>query len=172
MASFKSAINSYLLIQSWFVKFVLLYWWEINCDVIIMLRAIFHLFWWHHQVLNLIIKKKKNSPPGTIAHRIKIKPIYCPPGPRSLGLILTRTTPHQDHYQWLKPLIKTNIYMVGNCPDCGELSGYDYLYLGLCVWIEYNNFFIYTERQKKLITSSEWHSLKSTASKWFIFRHR
>ena len=30
----------------------------------------------------------------------------------------------------------------------------------------------YTERQKKLITSSEWHSLKSTASKWFIFRHR
>ena len=31
---------------------------------------------------------------------------------------------------------------------------------------------IYTERQKKLITSSEWHSLKSTASKWFIFGHR
>ena len=60
MASFKSAINSYLLIQSWFVKFVLLYWWEINCDVIIMLRDIFHLFWWHHQVLNLIVKKKKN----------------------------------------------------------------------------------------------------------------
>ena len=30
----------------------------------------------------------------------------------------------------------------------------------------------YTERQKKLITSSEWHSLKSTASKWFIFGHR
>ena len=31
---------------------------------------------------------------------------------------------------------------------------------------------IYTERQKKLITFSEWHSLKSTASKWFIFGHR
>ena len=30
----------------------------------------------------------------------------------------------------------------------------------------------YTERQKKLITSSEWHSLKSTASKWFISGHR
>ena len=30
----------------------------------------------------------------------------------------------------------------------------------------------YTERQKKLITSSEWHLLKSTASKWFIFGHR
>ena len=28
-----------------------------------------------------------------------------------------------------------------------------------------------TERQKKLITSSEWHSLKSTASKLFIFGH-
>ena len=32
--------------------------------------------------------------------------------------------------------------------------------------------YMYTERQKKLITSSEWHSLKSTASKWFIFGHR
>ena len=30
----------------------------------------------------------------------------------------------------------------------------------------------YTDRQKKLITSSAWHSLKSTASKWFIFGHR
>ena len=28
------------------------------------------------------------------------------------------------------------------------------------------------ERPKKLITSSEWHSLISTASKWFIFGHR
>ena len=32
--------------------------------------------------------------------------------------------------------------------------------------------FIYTERQKKLITSVEQRSLKSTASKSFIFRHR
>ena len=31
---------------------------------------------------------------------------------------------------------------------------------------------IYTERQKKFITSSECHSLKSTASKWFLFGHR
>ena len=30
----------------------------------------------------------------------------------------------------------------------------------------------YTERQKKLITSSEWHSLKSKASTWIIFGHR
>ena len=30
----------------------------------------------------------------------------------------------------------------------------------------------YTEHQKKLITSSECHSLKSTASKWFLFEHR
>ena len=30
----------------------------------------------------------------------------------------------------------------------------------------------YTERQKKLITSSEWRSLKSTSSKWIIFGHR
>ena len=33
-------------------------------------------------------------------------------------------------------------------------------------------FIKYTERQKKLITSSERHSLKSTASKLFIFGHR
>ena len=32
---------------------------------------------------------------GTIPHWIKIKPSYCPPGPRSLGLVPTRTTPHQ-----------------------------------------------------------------------------
>ena len=32
-------------------------------------------------------------------------------------------------------------------------------------------YWMYTERQKKLITSLEWHSLKSTASKWFIFGH-
>ena len=32
--------------------------------------------------------------------------------------------------------------------------------------------YIYTERQKKLITSSECHSLKSKASTWIIFRHR
>ena len=31
---------------------------------------------------------------------------------------------------------------------------------------------IYTERQKKLITSSGWHSLKSTASKLVIFGHK
>ena len=30
----------------------------------------------------------------------------------------------------------------------------------------------YTERQKKLITSSEWHSRKSAASKWITFGHR
>ena len=30
----------------------------------------------------------------------------------------------------------------------------------------------YTERQKKLITSSECHSLKSKASKWIIFGHK
>ena len=30
----------------------------------------------------------------------------------------------------------------------------------------------YTERQNKLITSSEWHSLKSKASTWIIFGHR
>ena len=43
-------------------------------------------------------------PPGTIPHRIKVKPIYCPSGPRSVGLLplgqlptrtaIRRTTPH------------------------------------------------------------------------------
>ena len=41
----------------------------------------------------------------------------------------------------------------------------------ICEWDSRNKFRNYTERQKKLITSSEWHSLKSTASKWFIFGH-
>ena len=30
----------------------------------------------------------------TIPHQIKIKPNHCPPGPQSLGLFPTRTTPH------------------------------------------------------------------------------
>ena len=41
--------------------------------------------------------------PGTIPHQIKIKPNYCPPGTLSLGQFSTRTTPHQDHYQPVKP---------------------------------------------------------------------
>ena len=60
-----------------------------------------------------------NSPPG------KIKPNHCPPGPWSLGQLPTRTTPLQDHYQLVKPLIRTNTCMVGNCPG-GELSGYGF----------------------------------------------
>ena len=45
-----------------------------------------------------------NSPLGTIPHWIKIRPKYCPPGPRSLGQLPTRTTTqtskttHQDQY--------------------------------------------------------------------------
>ena len=60
---------------------------------------------------------------GTTPHRIKRKPNCCPPGPQSLGLLPTRTTPHQDHYQPVNPLIRTNTCTVGNCPG-GELSGY------------------------------------------------
>ena len=41
-----------------------------------------------------------------------------------IGLLLTRTTPHQEHYQRVKPFIGANIYMVGNCTG-GDLSGYD-----------------------------------------------
>ena len=64
-------------------------------------------------------------PPGTILHRMKIKPNYCPLGPRSLGLFPTRTTPHQDHYQQVKQFSRTNIYMVGRSPG-GKLSGYGF----------------------------------------------
>ena len=63
-----------------------------------------------------------NSPVGE-----KIKPNYCPPGPLSVGQVPTRTTPHQDHYQPVKPLIRTTrpipaqwgIVLVGTCPDTG-----------------------------------------------------
>ena len=46
----------------------------------------------------------------------------------------------------------------------------------LCIWVQSPTLKLwnwnYTERQKKLITSSEWRSLKSTTSKWIIFGHR
>ena len=53
----------------------------------------------------------------------KIKPNHCPPGPHSLGIFPTRTTPHWDHYHGIKPLIRTRTCTVGNCPH-GKLSGY------------------------------------------------
>ena len=55
-------------------------------------------------------------PLGIIPHRIKLKPNYCPPGPQSLGQLPTRTTPQQDHYKPIKPLMRSNNYTVGNCP--------------------------------------------------------
>ena len=36
---------------------------------------------------------------------------------------LPRTSPHQDQNQPINPLMRTNAYMVGNCPS-GELSRY------------------------------------------------
>ena len=51
-----------------------------------------------------------------------------PPDKDKAQLLLTRTaipstTPHWDHCLPVKPHIRTNICMVGNCPG-GELSGY------------------------------------------------
>ena len=53
----------------------------------------------------------------TTPHHIKIKLTYCPPGPWSRGHL-----PNQGHYKPVKPLIRTNTYMVGNCHG-GKLSG-------------------------------------------------
>ena len=64
------------------------------------------------ELFNVIVSR-------TTLHQIKIiKPNYCPP-----GQVPTRTTPRQDHYQPVKPLMRTNTYTVGNCPG-RELSGY------------------------------------------------
>ena len=50
---------------------------------------------------------------------------------------ISRTTPHQDHYQPVKPFIRTNTCSVRNCPG-RELSGYRDL-LGLCQYhIQHN----------------------------------
>ena len=56
-----------------------------------------------------------------------LKPNDFSSGPWSLGQ-LTRTIPHQDHHQPVKPFVRTNICPVGNCPG-GELSGYAYRWL-------------------------------------------
>ena len=50
---------------------------------------------------------------------------------------------------------------------CMHVCMYVRMYLCMYVYV-----CMYTERQKKLITSSERRSLKSTASKLIIFRHR
>ena len=43
--------------------------------------------------------------------------------PRTVGQLSTRATPHQDYYQQVKPLIKTNIYKVESCPDTPVFAG-------------------------------------------------
>ena len=42
----------------------------------------------------MLISVLGQLPMRTIPHQIKIKPNHCPPGPQSLGLFPTRTTPH------------------------------------------------------------------------------
>ena len=71
-----------------------------------------------------------------------LKPNDFSSGPWSLGQ-LTRTIPHQDHHQPVKPFVRTNICPVGNCPG-GKLSGYAYRWLyvnmallhKICVWTQ------------------------------------
>ena len=46
-----------------------------------------------------------NSPPDK--HKAQLLPT---------STTIPRATPHQDHYQLVKPLIKTNIYNGGDCP--------------------------------------------------------
>ena len=62
----------------------------------------------------------------TTPHRMKIKPNYCPPGPQSLGLFLTRTTiprtiPHQDN-SLLGPLPRNKATHQDQYLYGGELS--------------------------------------------------
>ena len=59
----------------------------------------------------------------TTPHRINIKP-------NPTRAMIPRTTRHQDHYQPVKPLIKTNANTVGNCPG-GQLSRYGCNYAGI-----------------------------------------
>ena len=60
-----------------------------------------------------------------------------------------------DYIGWIKSVSRLPVVCKG------ILTGIDHYYK-----LKYN------ERQKKHITSSEWHSLKSKASTWIIFRHR
>ena len=61
--------------------------------------------------ITLLIQKGQNHmyetvlgqlPMRTIPHQIKIKPNHFPPGPQSLGLFPTKTTPHYDHYHGIQ----------------------------------------------------------------------
>ena len=71
-------------------------------------------------------------------------------------ITIPRTTLHEDnyyqplttnHYQPLNPLIRTNTYMIGNCPG-GYLSGYKLFYKmygkhSSCLSVNYYNKYIY-----------------------------
>ena len=45
------------------------------------------------------IYQRIKSPIGTIPHRIKIKPNYCPPGPQSLGQLPLGQLPTRAPFQ-------------------------------------------------------------------------
>ena len=65
---------------------------------------------------------------GQLATKDNSPPDKNKPQPLPSGAMIPRTIPHQDNSPLgpmprNKPLIRTNIYMVGNCPG-GELSGY------------------------------------------------
>ena len=86
---------------------------------LIVYRLTIRFCWFRTTEVNF----KDNSP--VTPHQIKINPKHCPPGPWSLGLFPTRTTPHWDHYHGIKPLMRTNTCTVGNCPG-GELCWYGF----------------------------------------------
>ena len=75
------------------------------------------ILWLKFKLVNSVLGQlptEDNSPPD------KNKAQLLPTGTR-----IPRTTDYcpPDQYQQVKPLIRTNIYMVGNCPG-GELSEY------------------------------------------------
>ena len=50
-----------------------------------------------------------------------IFPFHCKWFLFEFEITIPRTTPNQDHFKVVKPLVRTNIYMVGNCPDTFKL---------------------------------------------------
>ena len=87
-----------------------------------------------------------------------VVPFYPPKG-RSFNVLNSEKLVNFLLFGWTKYVLMPS------------LNAHSYLHL-ILLEQDLNKNYIYTERQKKFITSPEWHSLNSKALKWIVIGHR
>ena len=82
---------------------------------------------------NCIVRNHDDHGSGTSPHRMKMKQIYCPPGPLSLGQLPTKTTTDQHTHSSGPIPVWCGIALVGSCRDTNNHS---YMYSARLILFE------------------------------------